>query len=120
MAEDTTRRVSPQLDSAPFLYNLLAISKRPFGIIRRRWHWMVLSIALGGVATAAIYSLQLPRYEAVATILVSSQQIPEEFVRSTVSDLDSSAEINVLLAEAFSQSVLLKLIEEYDAEHGDS
>ena len=46
--------------------------------------------------------------------MVSSQQIPEEFVRSTVSGLDSMAEINSLLGEAFSQKFLLSLVEEYE------
>ena len=45
---------------------------------------------------------------------MSGQQIPEEFVRSTVSGLNSVAEINSLLGEAFSQRFLLELIERYD------
>jgi len=92
---------------------MLALVQQPFGIIRRRWLWMVLALVLGLSGTGLLYATRVPQYEASATVIVSGQQIPEEFVRSTVSSLDSTAEINSLVGEAFSQKFLMELIERH-------
>lgn len=99
-------------ESSPFLFHLLAVAQDPFGVLRRRWYWMLLAFVLVCMATAGAYVLRTPNFEASATVIVSSQQIPEDFVRSTVTGLDSMAEINSLLGEAFSQKFLLELIDE--------
>ena len=107
--------MSPQRDfeTSPFAYPLLAIAQDPLGIVRRRWLWMLIALAVGTAGTAVLYSTRTPSYQASATVIVSRQQIPEDFVRSTVSGLDSLAEINSLLGEAFSQKFLIELIEEH-------
>lgn len=107
--------VSPLQDSerSPFLYHLMAIAQNPFGVIRRRWLWMLIALVVSGAAATGFYLRRTPNYEASATVIVSSQQIPEDFVRSTVTGLDSMAEINSLLGEAFSQKFLLTLIDEH-------
>ncbi|MFL2936954.1 MAG: GumC family protein [Myxococcota bacterium] len=99
---------------SPFLYQILAVVQNPFGLLRRRWIWMLLGLAVSLSVTFALYSTRVPTYQASATVIVSGQQIPEEFVRSTVSGLDSIAEINSLLGEAFSQKFLIGLIEEFN------
>ncbi|MBW2388637.1 MAG: hypothetical protein JRG89_09375, partial [Deltaproteobacteria bacterium] len=91
-----------------------AIVFDPWGLIRRRWVWMMLCFAIGVSATAAIYLTLKPMYAAEATVLVSNQQIPEEFVRSTVSGLDSISNINAMAAEILSYNSLGKLIEAHD------
>ena len=53
----------------------------PIGIPRRRWRWMALGAVLGAAIGTALLVRWEPSYEAVATILVTSQQIPEEFVQ---------------------------------------
>ena len=73
----------------------------------------MLALVVGLLGTVALYVTRVPAYEASATVIVSGQQIPEDFVRSTVSGLDSVAEINSLLGEAFSQKFLMELIDRY-------
>ncbi len=90
---------------------LKAIALDPWGLVRRRWAWMTISLAIGLSATAAIYLTLKPMYAAEATVLVSSQQIPEEFVRSTVSGLDSLSNINAMAGEILSYNSLNKLID---------
>jgi uncharacterized protein involved in exopolysaccharide biosynthesis len=83
----------------------------PEGAVRRRWRWMAGALAVGLVATA-VATLTWPlQYIAQATILISSQEIPEEFVRSTVRE-DSIANINALAGKVFSQANLMRVIEE--------
>jgi uncharacterized protein involved in exopolysaccharide biosynthesis len=91
-----------------------AIVFDPWGLIRRRWVWMMLCFVVGVSATAAIYLTLKPMYAAEATVLVSNQQIPEEFVRSTVSGLDSISNINAMAGEILSYNSLSKLIEAHD------
>lgn len=93
---------------------LKAIAVDPWGLIRRRWAWMMISMVVGISATAAIYLTLKPTYAAEATVLVSNQQIPEEFVRSTVSGLDSISNINAMAGEILSYNSLSKLIEAHD------
>jgi uncharacterized protein involved in exopolysaccharide biosynthesis len=85
----------------------------PFGILRRRWIWMLLTLVLGTGASGFVYVTAKPIYLAKATVLVSSQQIPEDFVRSTVTGLDSLSNINSLVGEVLSQRSLSALIEKH-------
>jgi succinoglycan biosynthesis transport protein ExoP len=87
--------------------------KDPIRAIRRRRNWMLVAGIIGLVATT-LFSLALkPRFRASATVLVSSQQIPEEFVRPTVRD-DSLERINAMVGNILSKSKLSRLIEKYD------
>ena len=79
---------------SPFIYHMLALLRHPFGILRRRWIWMLLALVVGLSGTVLLYVTRVPTYEASATVIVSGQQIPEEFVRSTVFvDLNSNLTI---------------------------
>jgi len=93
----------------------------PGRAMRRRWPWMLLVLLLGLAATVAITALIKPRYFASAVVLVSAQQIPEEFVRPTVED-DSLQRISAMVGDILSNTRLTELVEKYDlyAEDGDS
>jgi succinoglycan biosynthesis transport protein ExoP len=97
-----------------FMYQAKGLILDPLGVIRRRWMWMLLTLVVGLGASTVVYLTARPMYLARATVLVSSQQIPEEFVRSTVSGLDSISNINSLVGEVLSQQHLGKLIEKHD------
>ncbi len=90
-----------------------AIALDPVALIRRRWLSMAILFALGLTATASLYLTAKPTYAALATVLVSNQQIPEEFVRSTVSGLDSLSNINAMAGEVLSNNNLSRLIGEH-------
>jgi uncharacterized protein involved in exopolysaccharide biosynthesis len=93
---------------------LTSIALDPLGVVRRRWVWMLLGLVLGLLGTGVVYLNLKPLYQAKSTILVSSQQIPEEFVRSTVAGLDSLANVNALMGEVLSQNNLADLVLEHD------
>ena len=83
----------------------------PLGVLRRRWRWMILVLALGSIAAAGVVSAWPERYEATAKLRLSGQRIPENFVRSTL--LESLEEqLNEMVSEVLSRSQLTELVEE--------
>jgi capsular polysaccharide biosynthesis protein len=87
--------------------------KDPIQIVRRRWPWMLVAIVLGFAATLAVSLSVKPRYLASATLVVSSQQIPKDFVRPTVRD-DSLQRVNALVGTILSKDKLQELILKFD------
>jgi uncharacterized protein involved in exopolysaccharide biosynthesis len=87
--------------------------KDPIRAIRRRWPWMLVALLVGLAATAGFSLTVKPTFLANAILLVSSQQIPEEFVRPTVRD-DSLERMNAMVGSILSGSNLSRLIEKYD------
>ena len=81
----------------------------PWGVVRRRWPWLVFVLVAGLAATGVAVKLMPVTYIAEATILITRQQIPEEFVRSTVQD-DSISNISAMVGEALSREKIAKLI----------
>ena len=98
----------------PVQVQVLELAKSPWGMIRRRWIWMALLIVMGCSGTVWVWSSTEPTYRAISTVLVSSQQIPESFVRSTVRGLDSLSNVNALIGEVLSQRNLALLLERHD------
>ncbi len=84
----------------------------PLGVLRRRWLWMLLCVLLGTVATLFALSLRRPTYVAETTIVISSQAIPEEFVRSTVTE-DSLSHVNAIVGQVLARQNLAGLVEKY-------
>lgn len=82
----------------------------PIGVARRRWIAIVACLGLGSVAAGVLWVTWKPVYRAESTILITSQQIPEDFVRSTVRE-DSIANINAMLGKVLSQQNLSRLID---------
>ncbi len=99
--------------SGAIIAQVKAIALDPWGLVRRRWLWISLSLVLGTAGTAGMYLTLKPMYAAEATVLVSNQQIPEEFVRSTVSGLDSLSNINAMAGEILAYKSLSTLIEDH-------
>ena len=91
---------------------LPAFARDPLGVLRRRWLWMLLCVVTGLGATTGIVFTRQPTYLAETTILVSSQAIPEEFVRTTVVE-DSLAHINAIVGQVLSRQNLAGLVEKY-------
>jgi uncharacterized protein involved in exopolysaccharide biosynthesis len=72
---------------------------------------MLLVATLGLAATGAAVVFWQASYVAQATLLITSQQIPEEFVRSTVRE-DSIANLNAMVGRVLSREKLAGVIEE--------
>jgi len=85
----------------------------PVGALRRRWLWILLATVAGLGATAFLVVHKVPSYQAVGSVLITSQQIPEEFVTSTVQQ-ETLANLNAMVGEVLSQRQLSKLIEKHD------
>ena len=103
--------------SGAIVAQVKAIALDPWSLVRRRWMWITLSLVIGSLGTTAMMLSLTPMYEAETTVLVSNQQIPEEFVRSTVSGMDSLSNINAMAGEILSYNSLSRLIDEYDLYH---
>ncbi len=84
----------------------------PRGVVERRWRWMAAVGAIGILATVVAVVLWKPQFVAQATILITRQQIPEDFVRSTVRE-DTIANINAMVGEVLSRSNVARIIEKH-------
>ena len=82
----------------------------PLGVIRRHRTWMLLGLLVGVSATLVFVATKKPHFLAKATILVMTQQIPEDFVQSTVAE-DSLQRVNAMLGEVLSRKKLAILVE---------
>jgi uncharacterized protein involved in exopolysaccharide biosynthesis len=85
----------------------------PVGLIRRRWLWMLVTLLPVLAATVLFFVLNEPRYLAQATVLVTSQQISKDLVRSTIAG-DPLEHISAMVGEILSRRSLVGIIEKYD------
>lgn len=85
----------------------------PGGMLKRRWPWMALALVAGLAVVIAFVAARKPRYAATARLLVTTQQIREDLVRTTLQD-DLIERIDALVGEVLSRERLLELIEKYD------
>jgi polysaccharide chain length determinant protein (PEP-CTERM system associated) len=81
-------------------------------IWKRKLLILALWVALGVVATAAVY-LFPPVYRAEVLILVENQRIPDRFVSATV-NADLTARLSSLSQQITSYTSLLKVIQKFD------
>lgn len=85
----------------------------PRGTLRRRWKPMLATLLLGLVGTTAFTSTRRPSYSAIAVLMVTSHQIREDLVRTTVED-DAIQRINAMARVVLSRDKLAPLIEKYE------
>src|SRR5262245_40051052 len=86
----------------------------PFGVLRRRWPWMLLAFLVPLTAGTAWLQLRfLPQYRAKATVLVSSQQFRENLLPSSVPN-GAFDKISVMVGETLATQNLVALIEKLD------
>jgi len=85
----------------------------PRGMLQRRWRWMLLALVGGLAITTALVATRKPRYAATATILVTTQQIREDLVRTTLQD-DLLQRIDAMVGDVLSRESLVDLIEKHD------
>lgn len=90
----------------------LRLVRDPLGVLRRRWPWMLAVAVLGLAATGVFVATLEPSYIASARVLISGQQIPEDFVRSTVRET-SLENMNAMLGQILSQQNLGLLIDRH-------
>jgi succinoglycan biosynthesis transport protein ExoP len=106
-------RWAPVADEAEGGFEIPPFLLDPLGVAKRRWIWMLAGTLLGLVGTAVAVASWKPSYSATATVLITSQSIPEDFVRSTVRE-DSFAYINAMVGQVVSVRNLSRVIEQYE------
>ena len=84
----------------------------PRGVLRRRWQWGVGVVAVGVIATAIFVARVPVTYLASATLVINEQQIPDQFVASTVVD-DPLGQIDALVGGILSRERLAPLVEKH-------
>lgn len=84
---------------------------------RRRW-WFAISAITGVVVGLLLYFVLPARYESSTTILVEPQEVPESYVKSTVT-LDVEQRLNTLRERVTSFANLNDLIDQVGAERID-
>lgn len=81
-------------------------------VARHKWETLVSTLALTTLFTAII--AKLPNiYEAVTTILVDPQQVPEKYVSPAVVS-DPYARLNTITQQVLSRTRLAEIIEKFD------
>jgi succinoglycan biosynthesis transport protein ExoP len=100
-------------DDAEESLQVPAFVQNPLGVLKRRWPWMAAAVVFGLALTAAALWLWKPSYIAHATLLITSQQIPEEFVRSTVRG-DTIANVNTMAGTVLSQDNLARVLDKFE------
>ena len=82
------------------------------GILQRRLK-LILLVFVGLSLIGALVAFTLPAvYRSTATILIKEQEIPQEFVRSTVTSL-ADERIQVISQQVMTRATLLELVDRY-------
>lgn len=86
----------------------------PVGLLHRRWRWMAAAAAVAAcILVPGAYLLIAPTFTASATVLIKSQQIPEDLVRTTVQE-DSFESINALVGAVLARDRVTPMLEKHD------
>lgn len=83
------------------------------GIIRRRAKLFSLIFSLTMIGTVIVAVALPPVYRSKATILIEAQQIPDEYVKSTITSY-AQHRLEMLTREILSYSALKDIIQEFD------
>jgi len=93
--------------------SLLETIRYALGVLRRRWYLFVISVVVISAASLAIAVLLPPVYVSTARILIESQQIPKEFVRSSVTSA-ANERIQVIQQRVMTRSNLLTIVRKFE------
>jgi len=93
--------------------SLLETIRYALGVLRRRWHLFAISVVVISAISLAVAVLLPPIYISTARILVESQQIPEEFVRSSVTSA-ANERIQVIQQRVMTRSNLMAIVRKFD------
>lgn len=92
--------------------------KDVLAILRRRWLLLALPVVIGAPLTVAVATLLPSVYQADARILVESQLIPDELVRSTV-EQSAAERIQLIRQRLMTRNNLLEIAERHGVYAGE-
>jgi succinoglycan biosynthesis transport protein ExoP len=82
-------------------------------IVRHR-RWSLLATLAAGLAAAALLAFLLPpQYRSAATILIEQQEMPQDFVRSTVTSY-ADERVQIISKRVMTTETLLNIVHRYD------
>jgi uncharacterized protein involved in exopolysaccharide biosynthesis len=79
---------------------------------RRKWQIFIPWLVVFGAITAIAYLLP-PVYRSTATILIESQQVPQDLIRTTVTGF-AEERIKSITQQILSRKILLNIIKDFD------
>ncbi len=79
---------------------------------RRKWQILIPWILVVLIASGLAYVLP-PVYRSTSTILIESQQVPQDLIRTTVTGY-AEERIKAITAQILSRQVLLKIVKDFD------
>ncbi|MFM9915805.1 MAG: Wzz/FepE/Etk N-terminal domain-containing protein, partial [Rhizobacter sp.] len=82
------------------------------GVLRRRRKLIAVVFAVLFAIASVVAVVLPPVYRSTATILIKEQEIPQEFVRSTVTSF-ADERIQVISQQVMTRSTLLDLVDKY-------
>jgi succinoglycan biosynthesis transport protein ExoP len=92
---------------------LPALLRDPIGVLQRQYRWILATVVLPSIIVAGATATISLRYEAEATIILTSKSIPDEFVPTTI--VASIVEqFDAISSEVFSRDHLSEIIQETD------
>ena len=80
---------------------------------RHRRGWLIVTFAIGLVGTILLALLLPPHFRSAGTILIEQQEMPQDFVRSTVTSY-ADERIQVISKRVMTTETLLNIIHRYD------
>jgi polysaccharide chain length determinant protein (PEP-CTERM system associated) len=83
-----------------------------FGILRRRWPWLVWPVAIAVFLTLIISSQLQKAYRSETVVLVDPQQVPTDIVRMSAS-ADVAERLQTISQQVLSRTQLQKLITQF-------
>ena len=84
---------------------------------RRKFHILVPFVVVLAITIATVLSLP-PVYQSTGTILIESQQIPEQLIQSTVTSF-ADERIQVIKQRIMTREQLFAVIDKFDVYRGD-
>ncbi len=78
----------------------------------RKWYFILPALIIPVIGAIVAYKLP-PVYESKSTILIQEQQIPQEFVRSTVTGY-ADQHVQVLTQQILSRTKLWEIVEQFN------
>jgi succinoglycan biosynthesis transport protein ExoP len=82
-------------------------------MVKYRRGWLIASFVIGMVATMLLAVLLPPHFRAAGTILIEQQEMPQDFVRSTVTSY-ADERVQVISKRVMTTETLLNIIRRYD------
>ena len=81
-------------------------------LLRRKWQIFIPWLVVFGAITAIAFLLPSV-YRSTATILIESQQVPQDLIRTTVTGF-AEERIKSITQQIFSRKILINIIEDFD------